>query len=55
MDDSSIQSNHESFQIHVAGRHVGDVEKGVFKKTISGSRHILRKPPAIALSVEALQ
>jgi len=55
MSDSSIQSNRESFQIHISGRHVGDVEKGVFKKTISGSRHILRKPPAIALSVESLE
>jgi len=33
---------------------VGDVTSGVFKKNILGSRHILRKPPAIALSVESL-
>ena len=55
MQNSSTQSNRESFQIHVAGRHVGVVENGIFKKTITGSRHILRKPPAIALSVESLQ
>ena len=55
MEDFSTESNGDSYQIFVAGRHVGDVENGVFKKTISGSRHILRKPPAIALSVESLE
>jgi hypothetical protein len=55
MSNSSILSNRGLIQIHIAGRHVGDVENGVFKKSISASRHFLRKPPAIALSVEALQ
>lgn len=54
MDDSSIKTNPDSYQIRVAGRHVGDVVSGVFKKSISGSRHMLHKPPALALSVESL-
>ncbi len=55
MQNNNTQSNPESYQIRVSGRLVGEVTNGIFKKTISGSRHILRKPPAIALSVESLQ
>lgn len=55
MNNSSTLSNRESFQIHVGGRYVGEVVGGIFKKNIIGSRHILRKPPAIALSVESLE
>lgn len=55
MKDFSTDSNHKAIQIHVAGRQVGEVLNGVFKKTISASRHILRRPPAIALAVEALE
>jgi hypothetical protein len=54
MEDSSTDLNPPAFQIRVAGRFVGEVVKGIFKKNITGSRHILRKPPAIALSVESL-
>ncbi len=55
MENFSTQSSHRAYQIRVAGRHVGEVAGGVFKKSILGSRHILRKPPAIALSVESLR
>ncbi len=54
MDNSSIKTNLDSYQIRVAGRHVGEVVSGVFKKRISGSRHMLHKPPALALSVESV-
>jgi hypothetical protein len=55
MQNNNIQSSPESYQIRVSGRLVGEVTNGTFTKKISGSRHILRKPPAIALSVESLQ
>jgi hypothetical protein len=35
-------------------RQVGAVKDGVFHKRVQGSRHFLRKPPAIALDVESL-
>lgn len=41
-------------KIYTGGRVVGKVVGEVFKKNISGSRHILHKPRAIALSVESL-
>lgn len=41
-------------KIYTGGRVVGEVVGEVFKKNISGSRHILHKPRAIALSVESL-
>lgn len=41
-------------KILVSGRIVGEVADGLFKKNISGSRHILHSPRAIALSVESL-
>lgn len=41
-------------KIYTDGRVVGEVVGEVFKKNITGSRHILHKPRAIALSVESL-
>lgn len=41
-------------KIFTSGRVVGKVVGDVFKKNIFGSRHILHKPCAIALSVESL-
>jgi hypothetical protein len=41
--------------IKVGGRVIGEVANGVFTKTIQGSRHMLKNPPAIALAVEALE
>ena len=35
-------------------RHVGNVANGVFTKTVRGSKHFLRKPPAIAFSARTL-
>ncbi|MDZ4159477.1 MAG: hypothetical protein U1B80_06785, partial [Anaerolineaceae bacterium] len=40
--------------IYAAGRIIGEVEGSTFKKAIHGSRHFLRQPPAIAISVDAL-
>lgn len=54
MENSSTLSVNEPFQIRVEGRVIGEVLKGIFKKTITGSLHFLKKPPAIALSVESL-
>jgi hypothetical protein len=34
---------------------VGKVEAGTFKKSIFASRHMLRQPPAISLSVDSLR
>jgi hypothetical protein len=36
------------------GRVVGVVEGGVYRRRIHGSRHLLRKPPAIGVSLEVL-
>ena len=41
-------------RIFVSGRYVGKVDGDTFKKFITGSKHILRTPRAIALSVESL-
>jgi hypothetical protein len=39
-----------------SGAHiVGRVSGGTFYKTIHGSKHILRKPQAIAVSIDALE
>jgi len=40
--------------IHAGGHIVGQVKNGVFSKTVTGSRHFLKVPPAIALSVDSL-
>ena len=55
MENFSTQSNQKIYQIQVAGHQVGQVGGGIFKKSILGSRHFLRKPRAIALSVESLK
>ncbi len=54
MENFSTQSNQAPIRIRVAGYIVGEVASGVFTKSIFGSRHILRKPRAIALAVESL-
>ena len=43
-----------STRIYANGRVVGQVTNGVFTKTVSGSRHFLRKPQAICLSTMSL-
>jgi hypothetical protein len=55
MENCSTNSSSPPILIRVGGRHVGEVVQGVFQKTIVGSRHILRVPPSIALSVESLE
>lgn len=42
-------------KIFAGSRVVGEVTGGVFKKTVSGSVHFLRKPPAIALDVDSIR
>jgi dissimilatory sulfite reductase (desulfoviridin) alpha/beta subunit len=44
-----------STKIYVGTRFVGEVQTGKFKKRIEFSRHALRTPPALALSVESLR
>lgn len=41
-------------KIWTGNRVVGEVVDGTFKKSIYASRHLLRRPPAICLSVESL-
>lgn len=55
MSNVITNQGRESFQIRISGRYVGDVKDGVFHKVIKGSRHILRTPRAICLSVESLR
>lgn len=43
-----------SIPIFAGGRHVGDVVGNVFKKRVRGSCHRLKKPPAWASDIEAL-
>ncbi len=47
-------SSTESIAISADGRIVGEVRGTTFTKRIRGSLHLLRQPPAIALSVSVL-
>ena len=40
--------------IRVKNKVVGLVENGIFKKKVNGSKHFLRKPPAIAFDVDTI-
>jgi hypothetical protein len=52
----NIQNHYTKQQnIFAGGRVVGNVQNGVFYKSIIGSRHILRQPPGIAFSVASIQ
>lgn len=42
-------------KVYAGGRVVGEVSGGVFKKTVSGSRHFLIRPRAIALDVDSIR
>jgi hypothetical protein len=53
MTDSSTNQNTQPYQIRISNHHVGDVIDGKFKKRIKFSKHALRTPPALALSVES--
>jgi hypothetical protein len=50
----TIENNNRIPILLSDGRVIGKVQNGIFKKRISGSKHFLRKPPAIAFSVENL-
>lgn len=43
-----------SVPVYSSGVIVGNVRDGVFRKVILGSKHLLRKPLAIAISMDAL-
>jgi hypothetical protein len=45
----------KSQPIYAGGRVVGEVTSAVFCKSIQGSKHILRTPPAIALDVDSIR
>ena len=42
-------------KIHVSGKMVGWVESNTFYKKIQGSKHLLKKPPAIAFDTISIQ
>jgi hypothetical protein len=41
-------------QIYSGSKVIGRVKGDTFLKSIKGSKHMLRKPPAIAISIDAL-
>ena len=41
--------------INVKGKMVGYVQNNIFRKKVKGSKHFLRKPPAIAFDKSAIQ
>lgn len=45
----------EGIPIYSGQRVIGSVRNQVFRKVITGSKHLLRQPPAIAISLDALQ
>ncbi len=54
MSNCSTIPDIQTFQIRTANRHIGEVIGNKFKKEIQFSRHALRTPPALALSIESL-
>lgn len=59
-NETSLQGashlSHENFSnISVGTQIVGKVLNGVFSKRVHGSRHFLRKPPAIALDIDTVE
>ena len=55
MSDCSTKSGEHTYPIRVGNRLVGVVSGGKFRKRIKFSKHALRTPPALALSVESLR
>jgi hypothetical protein len=45
----------EKINIYIAGKIVGYVANDTFYKRFAGSKHMLRKPPAIAFDVSSLE
>lgn len=54
MNQSTRIRGGESTPIFAAGKVVGIVRGGTFYKRVAGSRHFLRKPPAIALDLQSI-
>jgi hypothetical protein len=54
INNNSMYAGHKS-NIYACGKVVGCVENAVFKKTIIGSKHILRRPLALAFDVCSLE
>jgi len=52
---ASHLSHKNSNNISIGTQVVGKVLNGVFSKRVRGSRHFLRKPPAIALDIDTLE
>jgi hypothetical protein len=50
-----IRKSSKSTPIRVGGRVVGKVEGDTFYKSLDGSRHFLRIPPAICFDVQSLK
>jgi len=48
-------NNSSTKKVFINSRFVGEVIGSVFRKRIKGSKHILRTPRAIALSVDSLR
>lgn len=51
---SGIGCTSNSTPVYIGSKIVGAVQGDVFRKTIAGSKHLLRKPLAIAISTDAL-
>ena len=41
--------------IYTGTKVIGHVEQGVFIKHVTGSKHFLRKPPGIAINIDAIE
>jgi len=55
LQGASHLSHKNSNNISIGTQVVGKVLNGVFSKRVRGSRHFLRKPPAIALDIDTLE
>lgn len=55
MSNCSTNQKAQTYQVRVSNHRIGEVTGGKFKKRIQFSRHALRTPPALALSVESLR
>ena len=53
-EGARLRAHSNRNQVYAQGRVVGRVRGGVFHKTVRGSVHMLRHPPAWAISIEAL-
>lgn len=47
-------TNYNATPIYCGNRQIGEVQNGIFKKRIQFSKHALKRPPALALSLDSL-